>query len=274
MGFSRKFDNPQFKPISLIDKFRKLAYRARNENISIFELLSTSLRYKFARYIHWILFLVFPRYDYMGWRKRDLEQSLQGYLSRRHEPSNNFLWDLLEIRQGESVLEIGSNAGNRILELGRNLQTSFFHGIDINATAVKLGNATAEVDGLTNVSFSVTDISNPDEFKESKSYDVVFSWATLMYIHPRDILETLRIISGITSRKLVLIEQISDSKSKFSIFRKGTPVLLEPTWSRNYVELITQVTLRKFRSVMVSVPVTTWNPGGGRANALIIEFEA
>ena len=274
MGLSRKFDNPQFKPISLMDKFRGLAYRARNENISIFELLSTSLRYRFTRYINWILFLVFPRYDYMDWRKRGLEESLQGYLSRRYEPSNNFLWDLLEIRQGESVLEIGSNAGNRILELGRNLQTSFFHGIDINATAIKLGNATAELDGLTNVSFSVTDISNSDEFKDSKSYDVVFSWATLMYIHPRDILETLRIISGITSRKLVLIEQISDSKSKFSIFRKGAPVLLEPTWSRNYVELITQVTLRKFRSVMVSVPVTTWNPGGGGANALIIEFEA
>jgi len=273
MKFLRKFDFLVMKQTGAVIKFRKLLYRSQIENVGIIILLISRFKFRLSRYFRWILFLVFPRYDYMGWRNRGLEQSSQGYLSRRHEPSNNFLWDLLEIRQGESVLEIGSNAGNRILELGRNLQTSFFHGIDINVNVVKLGNATAEADGLANVSFSVADISNSDEFKGYKSYDVVFSWATLMYIHPIDVVDTLRILSDITRRKLILIEQISDLKTKFPIFERGTPVLLEPTWSRNYVELITQVTLRKFRSVMVSVPVTTWNPGGGRGNALIIEFE-
>jgi hypothetical protein len=202
----------------------------------------------------------------MGWKKRTTQDSFDRYAMNRSNQSNLFLWNRMDIEKSKSVLEIGSNSGNRIIE---------FHGYDINLQAIELGNQLAENEKITNLKFFVRDVSDLEckNVTDHLRYDVVISWATLIYVHPRNIRNAIRFIVESTNKRIILIEQQSLKSARLNAFKGGVPLFLEPTWKRNYLDLISSVSDRRFCYNICEVPKEIWNPGGGCAHALIIDFE-
>lgn len=256
-------------------KLNRLVDKSRNKEVSLVRIFVSSCRVRFQRVIRWVHFLVDPNFDYMSWRTRDYEDSLARYAVHRNSNSNYFLWNLIDPETCNSVLEIGSNSGNRIIDFARRFPSIVCHGFDVNAPAVELGNQFAQNENISNLAFFVHDLSNLNIAGNSvkKKYDLVFSWATLIYIHPRDISECLQFMVDSCTNRLIIIEQHSFMKTKFKAFAMGLPVFLEPTWKRNYPALISTISNRKFRHVLIPVPESVWKPGGGCAYALIIDFE-
>jgi hypothetical protein len=132
-----------------------------------------------------------------------------------------------------------------------------------------------ESEKITNLRFFVKDVSNLEfsDLTNHLRYDVVISWATLIYVHPRKIQAVIRFLVECTNKRIILIEQQSLSVPKLSVFRYGMPIFLQPTWKRNYLQLISLASKRKFNYNICEVPEEIWNPGGGSALALVIDFE-
>jgi SAM-dependent methyltransferase len=256
-------------------KIRSLISRSQIEEKFIGKILVDSLVARLTHILKWVWFLMNPNFDYMGWSRRTTHDSMSRYALNRSNPSNFFLWNRIDIRESNSVLEIGCNSGNRIIDFAKRNSSTLFHGFDINSPAVELGNRLAENEKITNLRFFVNDISNLEfnDITNHVNYDVVISWATLIYIHPRKIRTAIRFIVKCTKKRIILIEQQTLRTSKFKVFSGGTPIFLEPTWKRNYLKLISLASDRKFTYNISEVPKEIWNPGGGCAYALVIDFE-
>ena len=256
-------------------KIRSLISRSQIEEKFLGRILLDSLVARLIHILKWVWFLMNPKYDYMGWARRTTHDSMSRYAINRYNPSNFFLWDRIDIRESKSVLEIGCNSGNRIIDFAKRNSSTLFHRYEINSPAIELGNHLAESENITNLRFFVKDVSDLEfnDLTNHVNYDVVISWATLIYVHPRKIRRVIHFIVECTNKRIILIEQQSLRVPKFTLFRGGVPIFLEPTWRRNYLELISLASNRKFNYNICEVPEEIWNPGGGSALALVIDFE-
>ena len=88
-----------------------------------------------------------------------------------------------------SFLELGSNSGIQLFELARKYPNCKFLGVDFNPNSVKFASERAELEGLKNLTFAVVDLQDDISLQSIKeaSWDVIFSWASLIYIHPKRI---------------------------------------------------------------------------------------
>ncbi len=256
-------------------KIGSLISRSRIEEKFLGRILLESLVVRLTHILKWLRFLINPKFDYMGWARSTTHDSLSRYAINRDNPTNFFLWDRIDIGESKSVLEIGSNSGNRIIDFAKRNSATVFHGYDINVPAIELGNRLVESEKITNLRFFVKDVSNLEfnDLTNHLRYDVVISWATLIYVHPRKIQAVIRFLVECTNKRIILIEQQSLSVPKLSVFRYGMPIFLQPTWKRNYLQLISLASKRKFNYNICEVPEEIWNPGGGGALALVIDFE-
>ena len=256
-------------------KVNQLVARSRAQGKAFSIVLFESLYSRLTFVLKWIWFLINPKFDYMGWKKRTTQDSFDRYALNRSSQSNLFLWNRMDIEKSKSVLEIGSNSGNRIIELAKRHPSTVFHGYDVNLPAIELGNQVAKNEKITNLKFFVRDVSNLEckNATDYLKYDVVVSWATLIYVHPRNIRKSIRFIVESTNKRIILIEQQSLKSARLNVFKGGVPLFLEPTWKRNYLELISSISDRRFCYNICEVPKEIWNPGGGCAHALIIDFE-
>ena len=102
----------------------------------------------------------------------------------------------------------------------------------------------------------------PDQLYGRK-FDLVFSWVTLMYVHPLRIKNAIKNILHLSSNEVIFIEQNSTELNSYHGYL-GKLVKHEPTWIRNYPRI-----LSKFSEIFVdsftieSVPSDIWYPGGG-----------
>lgn len=188
-------------------------------------------------------------------------ESATGYLDLLNGNSSDYLWDKLESSFPKSVLEIGCNSGSRIFSVAKQNPNTIFMGIDISKAAIKVAQEFAQNNEFSNTNFAHLDITDKHalrNFFQGKNYNMIFTWATLIYIHPSKIKQILKEMLN-NSKEIFIIEQHNEN---LKFFYKGIPISGGKNWVRNYKKIIAE--LDKNKEVKVyNVPNDIWQPGGG-----------
>lgn len=183
-------------------------------------------------------------------------------------PHRDFLVNqILKWAPFETVLEIGCNAGQNLYLLAVKYPAASFYGIDINPQFVRAGMELLRGKGIKNVSLQVGKADDLSSFA-SRSYDLCFSDATLMYLGPDKITKSLQQIARITRKGIILNEWSrnvagSEERSLWYDFH----------WVHDYGsifrDLFPQSKIRKTK-----IPPEHWLPGGGwEKYGMLIEVE-
>ena len=226
----------------------------------------------FKRLLKFILVLVFPKFSYTNLRKLDSNDAYKDYLVRLDthkddfidKASNNFLHNYFKTLDYKSCLEIGSGVGNRIIPLALENPEREFAGLDINEFAIKIGSEYCSINNIRNLKLFHANLLEIDP-KDFTS-EIVLSWATLIYISPRDINKAISNLAVLSKQYLILVEKVVDTHN--SVFKKIFIQLKGfPNWSHDYEQL-----LRRHSFQLINcdpIPMNIWYPGGGGAKILI-----
>jgi ubiquinone/menaquinone biosynthesis C-methylase UbiE len=199
------------------------------------------------------------------WRARDVDSAEKYWSVRTNATANDFLRKQIMRYEANSVLEVGCNCGNRLYSLARMRPHARFVGLDINQTSVSFGNAKFIEEGVRNVTLECRRAEGLASYP-SGSFDIVYSWATLIYPKPAVIKDILANMVRISRLAVVLIEMQSkrrlSGRRKYGIYCGGN-------WKRDYRAIAEEIdknlvveTERVFQHV--------WNPGGGGATVIRI----
>ncbi len=207
------------------------------------------------------------------WEKRNSQDSIVGYLSQIESEGSKFLANHLDLSGIRTFLELGSNCGNRLLPLALKFPNTQFTAIDINSAAIELGREQTKKLGLQNVTMLTMDITSNEffEFLEKNTWDMVFSWATFMYLHPRDLRKLVRVLSE-SSKKFVLIEQCISRASGYGFNSFPARNLMQ--WKHNYIAIFTSCKPpeSEIRFELGNLPLGLWEPGGGGGKIVSIQL--
>jgi SAM-dependent methyltransferase len=202
----------------------------------------------------------------MRWALRDPHSAKVYWGSRHDETRSKFLISLLEPYAPESILEIGCNSGNKLFPLALRWPHARLEGVDINKAAVSLGNKWLRDDGIRNVELRYGRAENLQNFPVS-SFDVVFSWATLIYPRPTEIKRIIAIMLRICRKAVVMIERQNcvpqTGPAKYGVF-------FDNTWSRDYQGIALEIDSRLL-TYIAPVPLQIWRPGGGGGAIIRLE---
>ena len=249
---------------------RAISYKKRNSlsNLELmhqlFQRVGRIVWDKVRRYF----LLVNPSYDFYGWHGRSLKLVEEDYLSITAESKNRYMQSQLDFSAISSFLELGSNSGIQLFELARKYPNCKFHGIDFNPNSVKFAAERVELEGIKNLTFAVVDLQDDESLLSIKetSWDVIFSWASLIYIHPKRITHLIDYCLT-KSRCLIFIEQHKNMR----YFIKGRLMPKQPTWLRDYARLVKNSNYKA--SIKVKpIPNHVWNPGGGYASQIEVRI--
>ena len=221
---------------------------------------------KIKKLVTLVKFSIYPKAAYKKWELRTESEAVSGYLVNLESDSNSFMYKLLTKVEFQSLCEVGSNVGNRIINLAKMNPSKDFMGTDINDAAIKVGTQYLVENGLTNIRLGVEDLSKPTDYIER--FDIVLSWATLVIFPPRQIEIALKNIVNRTDKYVILIERVVESGESF--FQKRMALLKGfPNYAYDYQEKFARYGFALIHEE--SVPRDVWAPGGGRAKALILK---
>ena len=209
---------------------------------------------KVRRLLRLVAATLFPKYATQKWLKRTKEDAEIRYLSQSNSTLNDLVWNNVSLKSGDLVLEVGSNCGNRFLAKASNHPDVTFVGVDINGKAIELGIESADLMGLKNVHFhtmSAEDIGQLRDFYPN-GFDFVFTWATLIYVHPSRISKVVKNIISLANREIMLIEQHTHKLRLWPLFL-GVPIQGGPNFIRNYKILITKFSIELHSKTQMSV---------------------
>jgi hypothetical protein len=212
--------------------------------------------------------IIQPNYDFYGWKLRSIVQGVEDLYHESATRKNLYVQTQIDFSKVSTFLELGSNSGIQLLELARNFPKCKFVGLDFNLTAVNVANDAAKESSLSNLNFYQADLQDINSLKKYKNmqWDVIFTWATLIYIHPTKILPVLDFAIN-NSKVFFLIEQ----HKKMGFASKGRLIAGQPTWIRDYVKIVNKLTDKPIEIRVSPVPSEIWNPGGGRATQIVVE---
>jgi hypothetical protein len=150
--------------------------------LAVFSKFSSIVRFRICRFR--IIFQ--PSYDFYGWKSRTRLQAEEDLYHASAGKKNRYMQTQIDFSQMSTFLELGSNSGIQLLELARKFPKCKFVGLDFNLTAVNVANNAAKESSLDNLNFYQVDLQDINSLKEYKNtqWDVIFTWATLIYIHP------------------------------------------------------------------------------------------
>ena len=197
------------------------------------------------------------------WVSRDSLSAID-YLSQIEGMGSNYLIEYLDLSQVKSFLEIGSNCGNRIIPLAKRYPDTQFVGVDINLEAIKVGQEYIALHKIENVCLMHFDITSKvfGEFLKQKTFHIIFSWATLIYLHPRDLRGLLLNIIQ-SAQRIVFIEQYFNSHKVKVV--SSIPARSGLQWRHDYVSKVHRLTSNStnFSISLIPVAKSIWNPYGG-----------
>ena len=264
-----------FRKRPLFSSVKELKYRIsqyKQENgltkVELFKLILLKLISKLSFGIRRYRVMFQPNYDFYGWK---LRSRLQAEEDLHHESANRknlYMQTQIDFSKVSTFLELVSNSGIQIFELARKFPRCKFVGLDFNLSAVNVANDLAKKSSLGNLSFHQVDLQEIDSLNEYKEvhWDVIFTWATLIYIHPTKILPIIDF--GINNSKIFfMIEQ--HKEIDFAV--KGRLIAGQPTWIRNYVKIVKKLTNKSNQIRVSPIPNEIWNPGGGHATQIVVE---
>ena len=189
---------------------------------------------------------------------RQAETDIRKTWESRKASNSHYLSTALRGIEFGSLLELGSSCGNRLAVIAADRPSSRFVGIDINRLAVQCGKRWMLEEGINNVALEwgrVEDLSACGD----GSFDVVFSWAVLMYVRPARILGVLKEALRVSAKAIVLIEMQAENI-------EGDPrgVYYPPgNWKRDYLSLLKEAGADSSRIECEWIPPDVWKPGGG-----------
>jgi SAM-dependent methyltransferase len=218
----------------------------------------------FQSLIGYLSSFILPNSTVKTWKNRSSQDAI-GYLDLLKGDSSSFLWERYENDFPSEVLELGCNSGSRIFSAASKFPSSYFTGVDINLESIEIARSYAQKNNFKNVNFISFDITKTNELfdkLQNKKFDLIYTWATLIYIHPKNIEKILKkmIIHG---TKVTLIEQ---HNSNLNFFYKGFPTNGGNNWVRNYQKLIAKFEIQNVAINVTKVPNAIWQPGGGHAH--------
>jgi SAM-dependent methyltransferase len=222
----------------------------------------------------YILIALYPRYNAKKWAARTTLDSF-GFLHPENDSTTKLFTEYLEKYNFESVFEIGGNCGGRLFELAARYPHKKFYCSDLNVKALEVGQQEATRRSIANIEYLHFDAQNHKDLvqcKELKNSDLVFSWATLIYIHPIYIYKLLNCIVTSNCKTLVLVEQ-DDSSLKW-IFKRGK-IIGKTNWLRDYEFLIKKICKKhnvSYEIFRTPCPSSMWNPGGMSGTILAFTF--
>jgi len=124
-----------------------------------------------------------------------------------------------------NVLEVGCGVGFNLYELAKKFPEVSFYGTDISGGAIRQGRKFFLKKQIRNVFLTKTSTENL-RFLKDKSIDLVFSYASLMYIGPEDINLAISEIMRVAKKNVILCEFHS----------YGKPFYIDH-WIHNYKEI-------------------------------------
>jgi SAM-dependent methyltransferase len=222
----------------------------------------------------YVLIALYPRYNANRWAARTSLDSLH-FLHPENDPTSKLLTQLLERYDFTSAFEIGGNCGGRLFELAGKYPHKNFYCSDLNTNALKVGQQEAIRRSISNIEYLQFDGQNRvdlDQCKELKNSDLVFSWATLIYIHPVYISKLLSCIVTSKCKTLVLVEQ---DDPRLNWFFKPGKIIGKTNWSRDYESLIKKICKKHnvfYELYRTPCPSSMWNPGGMGGTILAFTF--
>jgi len=158
----------------------------------------------------------------------------EAYSRSISHPHRKLLIDKIFSYQPKNVLEIGCNTGPNLFLLAKNANSTFNAlGIDINPQAIKEGKNWLEKERVNNVELKCG-LGDELEYLPDKSFDVVFSDATVIYIGPDKIARLIKNMLRI-ARKAIIFSEWNIEKST----NNKIPVFFdEMHWVYNYRLLV------------------------------------
>jgi ubiquinone/menaquinone biosynthesis C-methylase UbiE len=221
-----------------------------------------SISSKLYKYLHnkkqfWaIMFDAKAKY----WSNRGVDSATVYWKSRHDETKNNFLCSNLVKSNPTSILEVGCNCGNKLYPLAKLLPDAKLTGIDINGEAVMYGTKMFAAEGISNVNLLIGRAEDLTQFPDS-SFDIVFSWATLIYITPSHIQSVLSEMLRISKKGVVLLEM----QERFDDVSEQLGVYCGGNWKRDYVAIFKALGQAVECGEIRWIPTSIWQPGGGGA---------
>lgn len=191
-----------------------------------------------------ILFLIEKilgtRFQEFRWsiRHKIRKQWAQSYIDSLDHPHRKYVIEkILTYTPLKTVLEIGCNTGPNLYLLAKRFPEAQYYGIDINKNAIERGKKWLAQQGNSTINLSVGRFDNLKKL-QTKSVDIVFTDATLIYIGPDKIRHVLAEMIRVTRKALILHE--------FHLFQKKSDdahpyQYFDAHWIYNYHTLITSL---------------------------------
>ena len=170
--------------------------------------------------------------------QREGRDWVMSYWDTRNDPHRVLLLKELEgFSPFTSVLEVGANCGPNLYVIAKKFPNIVVRGIDINPTAVEMGNALLNKEGIRNAKIFTGPAGDLSQFAD-KSFDIVFTNAVLVHVGSDKIEEVIREMLRVAKKALVLIER----HRELAADPRGLGVRAEYTypcdWDRNYRALL------------------------------------
>jgi SAM-dependent methyltransferase len=244
----------------------------------LFLTLVQTIRHRLRMFLMPLAMVVLGKnFDFYGWKSLKIDETVfwnPEIESKQRDSQTEYLWDQVDMLKVKSVLEIGSLSGYRLFEAAKKYPQVNFFGVDISGDGVQASRNEATKRKLTNVEFFQFDVTSEsfyNHFSEEK-FDVVFSFATLICIHPTEIKKLLKFMSKASLMQLLLIEQ-SNVNLKMPPFYWGVPIPNNPNWIRNYPKILSKLQdVRNSKVITKQVSSVIWSPGGGHAQVISVTF--
>lgn len=193
--------------------------------------------------------------DELYWRFRHIfdKKWAESYISKEsiNHPHRKFLIEkICSYYPFETILEIGCASGPNLYLLVRKFPNVKFYGIDISKAAIKKGKNFFRKQKIKNIYLEVSKADNLSDFK-SKSIDIIFTDATLIYLGKDKIKTVLKEIIRVAKKVIIFFEWHSESSN--NSFYHGH-------WVHNYKELFKNF-VREEKIKVFKTPIEGW--GGG-----------
>lgn len=228
--------------------------------------------YELARRIYYWLNYLFARWivgsklnDWKWMHKNDI--SLNEFAESILHPHRDYFLKRVVSQSSsfQSVLEIGCNAGQNLRVLAERYPNVLFYGIDINPHFIEKGKEWLAKDSITNVRLQEGNAGCLTAFN-SRSIDITFSDAILIYLGPDRIDQAIQEMIRVT-RKAILFNEWSlemHEPNKLHEWFYGH-------WVHNYRALLSKY-VPTDRIHTSKIPQNHWDKGGGweRYGTLII----
>ena len=132
---------------------------------------------RFINFCRLKLVLFNPDFDYMKWRERSKEKIMSEFFVNRPSSSNEFPWNLVDLTQIDTVLELGSNSGNCLRDMATLFPNKHFVGVDIDLAVVNVRNEWAESNQVRNLQLFHADITSTNFYHQfsNQKFDLIFS---------------------------------------------------------------------------------------------------